>query len=98
MTEQINLMVNDQSIELDHFVRGFIDHTVAGIMASLKGTGELDSLQINIEGENTNINLNNNQLPTNPFVSKIIRNTIVGMVSSLKGVGEINKVNLAIKR
>ena len=98
MTKQINLVVNDQPIELDHFIQGFIDHTIAGMLASLKGTEELDSLEISIEGDNVNINLNNNQLPVNPFVSKIMRNTIMGMVASLKGVSEISKVSITVKR
>jgi len=98
MTRQISLLVNDQPIGLDYFVQGFIDHTICGILASLEGTGEIDSVEVSIEGDNLTINLNNALLPTNPFVSKIVRNTIVGMVSSLKGVGEIDRVNIIIKR
>jgi len=98
MTEHINLVVNDQPIELDHFVEGFIENTIDGMLASLKGTEALNSLEIFIEGDGININLNNNPLTTNPFVSKIMINTIAGMVSSLKGVSEINKVSITVKR
>jgi hypothetical protein len=98
MTRQVRLLVNDQPIELDYFVQGFIDHTTSGMLAGLEGAGEIESLDISIEGDDIAINLNNAQLPANPFVSKIIRNTVLGMVSSLKGVGKIDKVGIFIRR
>ncbi len=98
MTRQVSLLVNDQPIELDYFVQGFIDHTISGILAGLEETREIKSVDASIEGDKVTINLNNAVVPTNPFVSKIIRNTILGMVSSLKGVGEVNRVNITIKR
>jgi hypothetical protein len=38
MTEQISLSVNDVPIQLDYFVREYIDHVIGGIVASLKDT------------------------------------------------------------
>ena len=98
MTRQVSLLVNDQSIELDYFVQGFIDHTIGGILAGLKSTGKIKSADLFIEGDRVTINLNEDKIPTNPFVSEIVRNTIVGMVSSLKGVGKVDRVNITIKR
>jgi len=98
LTREISLMVNDQPIELDYFVQGFIDHTVGGILAGLKGTKAIKTVSISIEGDNVAININDALLPTNPFVSKIVRNTIVGMVSSLKGVTGTNTIKLTIIR
>ena len=98
MTKQVSLLVNDQPIEIDYFVQSFIDHTVGGMLAALKDTGEIESVSISSEGDKVTINLNNAVVPMNPFVSKIVRNTIVGIVSSLKGVSEANKVNLNIRR
>ena len=98
MTRQVTLLVNDQPIALDYFIQSFIDHTICGILASLEGTGEMQDVEVSVEGDNLTINLNNAAIPTNPFVTKIIRNTIVGMVSPLKGVGEIDKVSIIIKR
>ena len=98
MTRQVSLLVNDQPIELDYFVQGFIDHTVGGILAGLEGAGEIEKLEVLIEGDEVTINLNNAAVPISPFVNKIIRNTILGMVSSLKGVSEISRVNISIKR
>ena len=97
MTKQISLTVNEQPIELDYFVRDFIDHAIHGVLTSLRGTGEMRDVEISIEGDKLAINLDNTLLPTNPFVTKFVRNTILGMVSSLKGVGEINRVNIVIK-
>jgi len=97
-SRQVSLYVNDVPIALDHFVQGFIDHVVVGILAALRGTGELESLALSIEGEKVAINLNNAAVPLSPFANEIIRNTIAGMVSSLKGVSEINKMNLSIRR
>ena len=97
-TREINLSVNDVAIALDYFVQRFIDHVVSGMLAGLKGTGEMKSVDISIEGDEVTINLNNDVLPVNSFASKIIRNTVVGMVSSLKGVDEINRINISIRR
>jgi len=98
MTRQVSLSLNDQPVELDYFVQGFIDHTIGGMLATLKGTGEIKDLDISLEGDEITINLNSAVVPTNPFVSKIITNTIMGMVSSLKGAGEIRSVKITIER
>lgn len=98
MTREVSLLVNDQPITLDYFIQGFIDHTVAGMLASLEGVGTIERVVVSIEGENVTVNLNSAHLPTNPFVSKIFRNTVRGMVSSLKGVGETGSVKVVIQR
>ena len=97
-SKQVSLLVNDVPIELDYFVQGFIDHTISGMLASLKDTRKIKSVDISIKGDKVTIILNDTLVPTNPFVSKITRNTIVAMVSSLKGVGEVNRVNVSLKR
>ncbi len=98
MTRHISLSVNEVPIELDYFAQGFIDHTTGGMLEALKGTGEIKSLEVAIEGDRVTINLNNATVPITAFVNEIIRNTIEGMVSSLKGVGEINRLNISITR
>lgn len=98
MTRQVSLLVNEQPIELDYFVQGFIDHVVGAILAALKATGEIKTLAISIEEDKVTISLNNTVVPINPFVNKITRNTIVSMVSSLKGVSEINTLDISIRR
>jgi hypothetical protein len=97
-SRKVSLSVNGSPVELDYFVQGFIDHTVAGILSGLKSTGEIKSLDISIDGDKVKINLNDNNVPLNPFPNSIVKNTIIGMVSSLKGVSEANKVNISIRR
>ena len=98
MSKQVSLWVNDECIPIDYFVSGFIDHTVGGVVASLRGTGEIATLELSIDGSQVTINLNNAQVPVNQFVNKIIRSTITGMVSTLKGVSNIKSIKIAIKR
>ena len=68
------------------------------MLAGLEGTGEIETLDISIEGDEVGINLNNATVPINLFTSKIVRNTIVGMISPLKGVGQIDRVNISTRR
>ena len=98
MTREVSLLVNDTPIVIDSFVQDFIYHTVSGMLAALKGTGEIEFLDIAIDGDEVAINLNNEPVPTNPFVSTFIRNTVVGMVSSLKGVSNTQKIDISIGR
>ena len=95
---KVNLSVNDVPIELDYFVQGFLDHVMGGMVAALKESGEIKSLDVSILGDTVTINLNNAVVPINPFVNRITRNTIVGMVSSLKGVSSIDRMDLSIRR
>ncbi len=97
-SRQVSLSVNDVLIELDYFVQQFIGHTISGMLAAPQGTGEIESLDVSIEGDKVTINLNNAVVSINQFVNKILQNTIVGVVSSLKGVSKINKMNMSIKR
>lgn len=97
-SRQVSLSVNDAPIELDYFVQGFIDHVMGGMVAALRGTGEIESLDVSILEDTVTINLNNVMVPINPFVNRITRNTIVGMVSSLKGVSNTDRMNLTIRR
>ncbi|MEE8318101.1 MAG: hypothetical protein V3R92_02660 [Dehalococcoidales bacterium] len=98
MTRQITLRVNENPINLDYFVEGFVDHTVSGIIAALKGTGEIVYLDVAIDRENVSVILNGADVPVNLFASKIIRNTLTGLVSSLKGVDVAEKIAIAIQR
>ena len=98
MSKEVSLWVNDECIPIDYFVSGFIDHTVGGVVASLRGAGDIRTLELSIGGSQVTINLNNAQVPVNEFASKIIRSTITGMVSTLKGVNNIKSLKIAIKR
>ncbi len=98
MTRQITLQVNETPINLDYFVEGFVDHTLSGIVAALKGTGEIVNLDVAIDRESVSVTLNGAGVPVNLFASKIIRSTLTGLVSSLKGVGVAEKIAVTIRR
>jgi hypothetical protein len=98
MTREVSLLANDQTVSLDYFVQGFVDHTIGGMLAALEEVGRLENVEVYIEGNEVTISLNGALIPINPFVSRIIRNTVVGMVSSLKGVGEPARVKITIHR
>jgi hypothetical protein len=99
MTSRVSLSVNDAPIELDYFVHGYIDHVITGIIASLRDTGEIASLQLNLDNEGkVTINLNDAGVPIKYFPNKIIKSTILGMVSPLRGVGEVNRLEITVSR
>jgi hypothetical protein len=97
-SSQVTLSVNDEPIALNDFVREYIDHVVSGILASLRGTGEIQGIDLTIEGDQVSVVVNNADLPINPFATRIIRGTMKGMVSSLKGVSKIEKMQVIIKK
>jgi hypothetical protein len=100
VTRKISLSVNNKPIKLDYFVEGYIDHVVGGIIASLKNTGEIKSLELAIDNEGqVKIDLNGADIPLSYFPVEIIRSTITGMTSTLKGVDKsINTLELKISR
>ena len=97
-SKQVNLYVNDTSIEIDYFVQGFIDHVISGMLSALRGTCRIKNLDLSIKGKAVKIDLNGSTVPINDFVNKIIRNTVIGMVTSLKGVSEIKNLKIEISR
>jgi hypothetical protein len=100
MTRSISLSVDDVPINLDYFVENYIDHVIGGIVASLRDTGEVESLVLAIDNEGqVTMNLNNADVSLKYFPMEIIRSTILGMVSPLKGVeGEVNRLEITISR
>ena len=98
-SEKVSLSVNDVPIKLDGFVREFVIKVTSGIVATLKGTGEIQSLNLSIRGEAVKINLNGYLVSVIPFVSEFIRNTVIGMVSPLKGVVQpIDRLEISVTR
>jgi len=98
MTREIILTVNEETVKLDYFVQGLMDHTVTGMLSALEGTGDIITAEINVNGEIVKVIVNNKQIPVNEFASKILRNTIKGMISSLKGVNEINQLHIRVRK
>ncbi|MFC2007284.1 hypothetical protein ACFLVB_01635 [Chloroflexota bacterium] len=98
MTRQVSLSVNGVTITLDSFVEEFTERTVRGMVAALKGAGEVETADIIISGDKVTININGDSVPTNLFASKIIKSTIEGLVAPLKGVSEISSLTINISR
>ncbi|MFC1962315.1 hypothetical protein ACFLWN_04680 [Chloroflexota bacterium] len=98
MTKKVKLLVNDSPIPLDYFVEGFLDHTVSGMVAALEGTGEIQALDLAIDGDTVSMVLNDSPVTLKLFVSTIIRSTVTGMISVLKGVETTGKVRINIQR
>jgi len=100
VTRKISLSVNDKATDLDYFVAGYLDHVTGGIISSLKGTGEVNDLELDIDGDGTvTVILNGADIPLNFFANEIVRSTLAGMVAPLKGVtGAVETLELKIAR
>jgi hypothetical protein len=92
----VTLRVNEEPIEIDYFVQGYLDHVVTGILAALQGTGTVKEAEVSVHKDSVDITLNGSKIPLNEFVNTIVRNTLVGMVSSLKDVTVVYKLELHI--
>ena len=98
MAKEVSLSVNNSPIELEYFVREFIEHVVGGVLSALRGTGPIENLELAIDSaKQVTINLNNAQVPLSPFASEIVGSTIKGMVSTLRGVNNISTLHITIK-
>jgi hypothetical protein len=99
MASQVSLSVNDMPIEIDYFVHEYLEHVSSGIVAGLKDTEEVESLELSIDNEGqVTINLNGSVVPLKYFPNKIIRSTVLGMVAPLRGVDEVNRLEIIIRR
>jgi len=91
------LMVNNESIELNPFTEQFLARTVLGAVSTLRGAEDVHKLEMHLERGDVVIFVNGSQLPVTPFPRDIITNTVTGLVSTLKGVGEIESVHVEVK-
>lgn len=98
MTRQIHLNVNDAPIETDYFVEGFVDHTVAGMVSSLEGIGDIRSIEMKINGTDVALSVNAESVPLNDFAAAIVGSTVRGMISPLKGVENTDRIQIGIER
>ena len=66
------------------------------MLSELKGTGDMKSISLKIEGGSVDIKVNAASVPVIPFINNFIKNIVIGMVSSLKGVGKIDRLEISI--
>jgi hypothetical protein len=90
------LEVNKISTEMNAFVEELLARTALGIVASLKGPGEVQTLELRQERGNVEITVNGRNVPLTPFPNDIICSTLTGLVSSLKGVDDIESMVIRI--
>ena len=92
----VRLTINDSPVPIADFVQVFIKSVVTGMLSTLKGVDEIQSVNLSIDGREVVINVNDTAVPSNDFVDMFIRNTVIGMVTSLKGVNQVDKLEIGI--
>ena len=98
MTGKVKLLVNETPIQLEEFVSGFIEHTVSGMVASLKGTPEAGHISLDIQADEVTLYLTGSVVAITDFVKRIFRSTVFGIVAPLKGVGAMDRVIINIDK
>ena len=95
---EASLWVNDQPIELNAFVGGFLAKTALGAASTLKGPDDVKSLDMEMQkGGNWSIEANGEDIPLTPFPEEIIAKTLTGLVSTLRGVGQIESMKVSVR-
>jgi hypothetical protein len=91
------LAVNKVSIKLNPFAEQFLAGTVVGAVSSLKGTEDIQDLELHMERGDVKLVVNGNEVPLTQFPKEVLTNTIIGLVSSLKGVDGIDSLKINVK-
>ncbi|MCL0029774.1 hypothetical protein M1N19_02260 [Dehalococcoidia bacterium] len=91
------LQVNKISIEMNPFVEEFLAQIAVGVVASLKGAEDVQTLEIRQEKGNVKITVNGSDVPLTPFPNDIICSTLIGLVSSLREVDEIESLDISVE-
>ena len=94
---EAKLWVNNAAIDMNPFVEEFLARTVTGAVCALKGTEDIQSLELYLEQGNVKVIVNGDELPLTPFPNDIIASTVTGLVSSLKGIDKIESLKINIK-
>jgi hypothetical protein len=94
----ISLRINGSSVDPHPFVKDFIENTISGMLAALKGTSAIKDLYLTVEGDSVGIILNGASIILNAMTNKMIKTTIVSLVSSVEDVAEIKKLSIIIHK
>jgi hypothetical protein len=99
MARILTMTVNGNQIKFIPFVEEYVYQVANGIVASLKDTGAIKTLELKLDGGEVALNLNGKEVPVNVFVTRIITSTMAGMVSTLKGAeGKMKTLELKISQ
>jgi hypothetical protein len=90
--------VRGKTIPMNRFVAKYIEQISIGIVKSLDNTGEVNKLNLSVEGNVVNLILNGSIIPTNEFVNNIIAATLFGILSTLKGGEQADQVSIEIHK
>ena len=97
MARKLSMTVNGNPIKFIPFVEEYVYQVANGIVASLKDTGAIKTLELKVDDGDVAMNLNGKEIPVNVFVTKIVSSTMAGMVSTLKGAeGKMKTLDLKI--
>lgn len=97
MNLKAKLWVNKVSIEMNPFVEEFLARTTLGAVASLRGGGSVQRLELHQEKGDVKITVNGNELSLTPFPGDIICSTLTGLVSSLKDVADVGNLDISVE-
>lgn len=100
MARKVNLTVNNIPIAFNTFVEGYVYQIAVGIVASLKGTSAIKTLELDIDSDDlVTMVLNGEGVSLTEYPMQIIRNTLAGMISNFKGVeSEMSTLSLRISQ
>ena len=91
------LKVNKISVDMNPFIEEFLARISLGIVASLRGAENAQSLEIHQEKGNVKITVNGNEIPVTLFPNEIICSTLTGLVSPLKEVEDIDSLDISVE-
>ena len=100
MTENFNakLLVNGTAIQMNQFVEQFLSGTVVGGISSLKGVGDVKTLEVYQERDEVKVSVNNQDLALTPFPKELISSTLTGLVAPLKNVDKVEKIHVVVNK
>jgi len=93
----IELLVNNESIELTPFPAEFLSNVVIAAVSSLKDVDGVNTLELYEDDGNTKIVVNGDRVTLTTFPNDYVTNTINGLLSTLRGVETIKTVKIDIK-
>jgi hypothetical protein len=91
------LWVNHRPVELNRFVEDLVARVSVAIVSALKGTGDMQELDIALTGEEVKVAVDGREIPLNPFTTEVIASTLRGLISPLKGVDGAAQVSVSVK-